>query len=65
MSNQYEAIVGSDAPLALGIVLYPFMDGLGLCRSPYRPQHELHNPPAFKDARSGADRLQLFPSSPP
>ncbi len=28
MSNQYEAIVGSDEPLALGIVLYPFMTAL-------------------------------------
>ena len=28
MSNQYEAIVGSDRPLALGIVLYPYMTAL-------------------------------------
>ena len=28
MSNQYEAIVGSDQPLALGIILYPFMTAL-------------------------------------
>lgn len=28
MSNQYEAIVGSDEPLVLGIVLYPFMTAL-------------------------------------
>ena len=28
MSNQYEAIVGSAEPLALGIVLYPFMTAL-------------------------------------
>ncbi len=28
MSNQYEAIVGSAEPLALGIMLYPFMTAL-------------------------------------